>query len=131
VSALPPAEPSEDKEALQESAAEWGERFEREGQRIRLGCGAVLGFFAGIAVLAKMVDVHSWVLALAVIGGCMIAAGLAFRRSDDEGSQMIEWLVWPEWKLLERLPLWALVLILAIVATCVLGFLVLLGIRLL
>jgi hypothetical protein len=131
VSALPPAEPSEDKEAPQESAAEWGERFEREGRRIRLGCGAVLGFFAGIAVLAKLVDVHSWVLALSVIGGCMIVAGLAFRRSDDEGSQMIEWLVWPEWKLLERLPLWALVLILAIVATCVLGFVVLLGIRLL
>lgn len=123
--------PHQDGSPPQETAAEWAARFEREGRGIRLGCGLVIGFFVGLFVLAKVHGHISWLVALWIVAACMIVVGLAYRASNDRGTEAVDWLTIAEYRLFALLPLWALVLVVLVVIGSALAIFAMVGIKVL
>jgi hypothetical protein len=97
--------------------AQWAERRIRGERRVRFALGLAFGLFIGL------VSIWHWGLwerrtalaALLVISACMLLFALLFvQRRDDDALDYAAWIVLPEWKLVESLPWWMIVLIFSV-----------------
>ena len=96
--------------------AQWVARGERRERAFRIVCGIVFGGVVGLLSIWHWGAVRSRsdIGTLLVIGGSMLLfAALFAQRRDDEALGHAAWIVFPEWSLLERLPWWAVVAVLA------------------
>lgn len=102
------------------SDAQWAARLERRERRWRMAFGALFG--AGVGTFAVFPS-WPWVVSRArpglsfilVVTGCAVLfAALFSQRRDDEALEHAQWILMPEWYLVEKLPMWSLVLILSV-----------------
>jgi hypothetical protein len=92
--------------------AQWARRVARRERAWRAGIGAVLGFLVGIVgVWPWMFGARTRMAAvLVIVGAVVLIAALLARRRDHEAMEAAGWILLPEWKLVERLPWWAVAL---------------------
>lgn len=109
--------PAEEEAAIEETAAQWAERREREDAPIKIGCGAVIGLFVGVLLLAKFGLLHGthWPVQVGVlIVVVALFAWFAIRKPEDELRQAFEAILFPEWLDVDRIPLWVWLVVLGV-----------------
>ena len=108
---------------------QWAARLERRERRWRMAFGAVFGAVIGTAALFPA---WPWILArarptlsfLLVVTGCAILfAKLLAQRRDEEAVEHAQWILLPEWYLVEKLPVWLLALLVCVGLAVVIAFL--------
>jgi hypothetical protein len=112
--------------------AQWIAREERRERNFRAVCGLVFGALVGALSVWHwgLVRSRSGLATLLVVGGSMaLFAALFVQRRDREALGHAAWILFPQWSLLERLPLWAIaaVFALGIVVVFTLAAVVILG----
>jgi hypothetical protein len=93
---------------------QWAERSRRRAQVVRIVFGSVAGLIVGsIAVLHwGLAHRRFGMAALLVLGGCMVLfASLAAQDRGRHAADYAGWIAFPEWKLFDSLPWWAIALI--------------------
>jgi hypothetical protein len=97
--------------------AQWVARRERKERNFRIVCGLVFGGLVGLVAswhvgfLGGRSHPGAWL----VTGGSMaLFAALFGQRRDREALRHARWILFPEWSLVERLPLWAIALVWAL-----------------
>jgi hypothetical protein len=89
--------------------AEWAARRERSERRFRAVFGAVLGGFVGLGVGLRAAS-GSYLAGALIIGGCVLLfSALLSRSGHDPDLDRTAWMLFPEWYLLEKLPLGVIV----------------------
>ena len=95
---------------------QWVARREKRERHFRIVCGVIFGGVVGLLSIWHwgVVRSRSGLGTLLVIGGSMILFATLFaQRRDNEALGHAAWIIFPEWSVVERLPWWAIVSILA------------------
>ena len=104
--------------------AQWSRRHERRERLVRAACGIVFGLFFGALAVTRLSPaaphylLGSW---LVMGGSILLFVTLLVRRKDARVPHYALWVVFPEWKIVESLPVWLIALI-ALAAIAVLAF---------
>jgi hypothetical protein len=94
---------------------QWAARGERRERNFRIVCGVIFGGIVGMLSTWHWGAVSSrsdWGTFLVIGGSMLLFAALFAQRRDHEAVGHAAWIVFPEWSLLQRLPLWAIVAVL-------------------
>ncbi|MBL8519955.1 MAG: hypothetical protein JNK75_04720 [Betaproteobacteria bacterium] len=75
-----------------ETAAQFGARQAREGRRMRLGCGLVVGALVAVVVGIRMVERHGlvWLAALTAVAVAAAIAWTFARRDDADAFRVVD-----------------------------------------
>jgi hypothetical protein len=99
------------------SDEEWAERNLRGERRVRVAFGIAIGLFIGLVSILhlRLLSSRSALPALLVVSGCMLLFAVLFaQRRDDEALGHAAWIAFPEWSLVESLPLWTIAMVFSI-----------------
>lgn len=96
-------------------AREFGESHLRETQRVRFGCGLIIGFAVALLFLARYGRRHPLGWLGLLIAACIVfaVAGIVATNTDQQLAEGLEWQVSPAGKLISLLPRWLFAWLLA------------------
>lgn len=122
MSAEKPQADGEEPQEAEDSSVEWAARQSRETSTIRLGCGLLVGLVLAVMLLARFGGGMPWYVTLPIVAGCVIACVAHFTAEDDRLANTLEWLLFPEFKILSGIPIWLIAVFCAVFFALLLGF---------
>jgi len=113
---------ADEPEREEETSAEWLARQDRETRSVRLGCGVVAGLVVAMLLLARFGGNMPWFVSLPILAGCIIIFVVHFIGDDHRAASAMEWLVFPEFKILSNLPWWLIAVVTVLLFALLFGF---------